>query len=97
MGQNGPFRGVFGVWGPQEGGVTPREVFVDGNNSVAEWHVPRSGLCVEGATQKVIFRPRKSPRRGGPGGQNGPFGGVFGVWAAQEGGVTPREVVCGWK
>ena len=56
-----PKMGFFEVWAAQEGGVTPREVLVDGNKSVAGWHMLRGGLCVEGATRRVIFRPRKSP------------------------------------
>ena len=64
----------MGVWTAQEGGVTPREVFVDGNKFVAGSHGLRRCPCVEGATQRVIFRPRKSPRRGVLGAKMAHFG-----------------------
>ena len=92
-----PFWGVFGVWAAQEGGVTSREVFVNGKKFVAGWHGLRGGSGVVEGTRRVIFRPRKFPRGGGPGGHFGPFWGVFGVWSAQEGGVTPREVFVNGK
>ena len=69
----GPFWGVFGVWPPHKGGVTPREVFVNGKKFVAGWHGLRGGSGVVEGTRRVIFRPRKFPRGGGPRGHFGPF------------------------